>query len=263
MSNLPAELQFQFKDHNELSHIMEQEANNPSIQVSIDEVEDVIEDVIEAPIGFVEKPPINTKDIFISEPEPEPKPEVKEVINKNMETGESEPNFEYEGDVIEKVEVIEEPKPSNKKVTLNKNGKPRKKREYTPEQRQQMLERLAKARAQVGKTNKKKQEERAKEKEKEKKLKELKDKTRDLEIEEMEMKLKGESKPSKSSFTKEDLEQAQLNAIVSYEKIRKQRKAEKKQQQLIQKEKEALQKEVQKQLSNSWQVQAGRFSGCY
>ena len=250
MSNLPAQLQFQFKDHNELSHIMEQEANNPSIEVSIDDVEDVIEDVIEAPIEFVEKPPINTKDIFISEPDPEPKPE-------------PEPELPPEPEVIEKVEVIEEPKPSNKKVTLNKNGKPRKKREYTPEQRQQMLERLAKARAQVGKTNKKKQEERAKEKEKEKKLKELKDKTRDMEIEEMEMKLKGESKPSKSSFTKEDLEQAQLNAIVSYEKIRKQRKQKKKEEQLIQKEKEALQKEVQKQLSNSWQVQAGRFSGCY
>jgi hypothetical protein len=163
MSNLPAELQFQFKDHNELSHIMEQEANNPSIEVSIDDVVDVEEDVIQ-PIEFVEKPPINTKDIFISEPEPEPKPEPEVIVeNKNIETNETEPNFEYEGDVIQKVEV--------KPVKMNKNGKPRKKREYTPEQRKAMCERLAKARSQVGKTSKKKKLEKAIEKEKELKKK--------------------------------------------------------------------------------------------
>ena len=249
MDNLPKELNFEFKDTDELEHIMEKHGPPQAEQseINMEITEDAMDEMI-LDVPNIEKEPINSKDIFITEPDPEP-----EVIleNKNIETNEVEPNFEYENDVIQKVEV--------KPVKMNKNGKPRKKRVYTEEQRKAMCERLARAREiQIKNKGKKKIE-----KEKKKTHTELKKKTIDMEITEMENKLNGVPKETKQSFTKEDLEQAQLNAIVNYEKIRKQRKQKKKEEQMIMAEKKALQDMVKSQLSNSWESTAGRFSGCY
>lgn len=253
MDNLPKELNFEFKDTEELEHIMEQQGppQAQESEINMEITEDAMDEMI-LDVPNIEKEPINSKDIFITEPDPEP-----EVIveNKNIETNEVEPNFEYEDDVIQKVEVKEPVKP----VKLNKNGKPRKKRVYTEEQRKAMCERLARAREiQLKNKGKKKIE-----KEKKKTHTELKKKTIDMEITEMENKLNGVEKETKQSFTKEDLEQAQLNAIVNYEKIRKQRKQKKKEEQMIAAEKKALQDMVKSQLANSWESTAGRFAGCY
>ena len=151
---------------------------------------------------------------------------------------------------------------------MNKKGQPRKKRVYTEEQKAAMRERMKLAREQRGKNTEAKKQKKANVK----KHQELKEKTMEQEIEEMEKKLTTKNTPqpvaetqptSKKSFTKEDLQDAQLNAIVEYEKIRKQRKQKKKQEQLIAEEKEALKKVVQRELSQSWESTAGRFSDCY
>jgi hypothetical protein len=223
MEGIPQELQFELKDENELLHNMEKNSEEPSIDMEIIE-EPVVDDVVELDVPEIKKEPIKSEDIFLT-------PEV--------------------------------PKPE-KPVRLNKNGQPRKKRQYTEEQREAMRVRMLKAREARGKNDKIKKEK----KEKEKKHKELKEKTIEHEIEEMEQKLTKKNNPQsqpqpKQSFTKEDIQDAQLNAIVEYEKIRKQRKQKKKQEQLIAQEKEALKNLVKREMNQSWEATAGRFSGCY
>ena len=231
MEQLPQELQFELKDESELLHNMEKNSEEPSVDMAIENVieEPVVDDVVELDVPSIEKEPIKSEDIFLT-PEP-PKP-VK----------------------------------AEKPVKLNKNGLPRKKREYTEEQREAMRVRMKLAREARGKNTEVKKEKKAKEK----KHKELKEKTMEQEIEEMEEKLTKKNNPQplqepqpKQSFTKEDLEQAQLNAIVQYENIRKQRKQKKKQEQLIAQEKEALKELVKREMNQSWEAKAGRFAGCY
>ena len=227
MEGLPQELQFELKDENELLHNMEKNSEEPSVDMEIIE-EPVVDDVVELDVPEIKKEPIKSEDIFLT-PAPAPAPE--------------------------------------KPVKLNKNGQPRKKRQYTEEQREAMRVRMLKAREARGKNDKIKKEK----KEKEKKHKELKEKTMEQEIEEMEQKLNKKNNPQpapnpvpqKQSFTKQDIQDAQLNAIVEYEKIRKQRKQKKKQDQLIAQEKEALKNLVKREMNQSWEAVSGRYAGCY
>ncbi len=226
MEGLPKELQFELKDDDELLHNMEKKREEESGDINMEIIED---NVIELDVPDIKKEEIKSEDIFFS-PEPAPAPA-----------------------------------PPEAPVKLNKNGKPRKKRVYTEEQREAMRVRMLKAREQRGKNDKIKKEKKAKEK----KHKELKEKTIDHEIEEMEQKLVKKTTtepipiPSKQSFTKEDLEEAQLNAIVQYEKIRKTRKQKKQQEQLIQQEKEALKNLVKREMNQTWEQTAGKYSNCY
>ena len=155
-----------------------------------------------------------------------------------------------------------------KEPKLNKNGKPRKKREYTEEQKEAMRERLAKARAQVGKNRSQKQEEKAKEK----KYQQLKKQTRDLKIKEMEQKVIQKDTPTpstpaegtptpKPALTKEEIKDIQLNAIMEYDGLRKKRKAKKKEEQMIEQHKQELKNLVKKELG--WQDVSGKWSNCY
>lgn len=228
MEGIPQELQFELKDDDELLHNMEKKQDEPQVDMEIIE-EPVEDDVVELDVPDIKKEPIKSEDIFLTPEIPKPvKPE--------------------------------------KPVRLNKNGQPRKKRVYTEEQREAMRVRMLKAREQRGKNDKIKKEK----KEKVKKHQELKEKTIEHEIEEMEQKLNKKNTPQptphpvpKQSFTKKDLEDAQLNAIVEYEKIRKQRKQKKKEEQLIQQEKEALKKLVKREMNQTWESTAGRFRNCY
>ena len=224
MEGLPKELQFELKDDDELLHNMEKKSDEILPEVDMEIIED---DVVELDVPDIKKEPIKSEDIFLT-PEPAPAPPQPEAP-----------------------------------VKLNKNGKPRKKRVYTEEQREAMRVRMKLAREQRGKNDKIKKEKKAKEK----KHKELKEKTIEHEIEEMEQKLVKKNNPQptpqKSSFTKQDLEEAQLNAIVEYEKIRKTRKQKKHQEQLIAQEKEALKKLVKREMNQTWEQTAGKYSNCY
>lgn len=229
MEGIPKELQFELKDDDELLHNMEKLKDQVPDDINMEIIEEpVVDDVIELDVPDITKEPIKSEDIFLI-PEP-PKP-VK----------------------------------AEKPVRLNKNGQPRKKRIYTEEQKEAMRVRMIKARAQRGKNDKIKKEK----KEILKKHKELKEKTIEQEVQEMENKLTKKNipqaipQPAKQSFTRADLEEAQLGAIVKYESIRKQRKAKKKQEQLIAQEKEALKDLVKREMNQTWESTAGRYAGCY
>jgi len=231
MEGLPQELQFELKDDEELLHNMEKSKAQVPDDINMEIIEEpVVDDVIELDVPDIKKEPIKSEDIFLT---PQiPKPQAPEAP-----------------------------------VKLNKNGKPRKKRVYTEEQREAMRVRMKLAREQSGKNDKIKKEKKAKEK----KHKELKEKTIDHEIEEMEKKLVKKTTteptpsaiPAKQSFSKKDLEDAQLNAIVEYEKIRKTRKQKKHQEKLIAQEKEALKNLVKREMNQTWEQTAGKFSNCY
>lgn len=157
-------------------------------------------------------------------------------------------------------------KQKEKPVKLNKNGQPRKKRNYTDEQRQAMRERMLKVRAESGKNKAKREEQKAKEK----KYKELMEKKKELEMEEVEQKLKKKSQPKEEvqpiihqniGISKEDLEQAQLNAIIQYETLRKKRKEKKKQEAQIKQYNEDVKTNLKKELG--WRDVAGPYANCF
>ena len=226
---LPQELQFQLKDNDELLHNLEKSKDQVPDDINMEIIDDVVEDdVIELDVPDIKKEEIKSEDIFIT----------PEVPTSTLP-----------------------PRP----VKLNKNGQPRKKRIYTEEQREAMRVRMKLAREQRGKNDKIKKEK----KEILKKHKELKEKTIEHEITEMESKLIKKSnpqsipQPAKQSFSQKELEEAQLNAIVQYEKIRKTRKDKKKQEQLIQQEKEALKNLVKREMNQTWEQVSGKYAGCY
>jgi hypothetical protein len=143
----------------------------------------------------------------------------------------------------------ETPPPSPKpKQVKHKSDKPQKKKRQLSEEHKAKLA-LAREKALV--TRRAKAEEKKKMKEIENKTKELKKKKAQKDLEQLEDEVIHD-KPSKPTivnqgpmFTKEDLENAQLDAIMKYEAIRKTRKEEKRKVQMIEQQKKDLQKKIQ------------------
>ena len=144
--------------------------------------------------------------------------------------------------------VMETPRPRTAPAP-----KPKKKRQLSEEHKAKLA--LAREKALV--TRRKKAEEKKKMKEIENKTKELKKKKAQKDLEQLEDEVIN-NKPhnnSKSSttttsyptsmITRKDLEEAQLDAIMKYEAIRKARKEEKKKVQMIEQQKKDLQKKIQ------------------
>ena len=209
----------------------------PAKQNEIDiDIEDVDVQDIDMMPQVVEKEQINENDIFDN------------IENDtNEETGESNPNFIYEKIVVDKPEpVVEKPKP----VKQTKQKKPRK--AMTAEHKAKLA--LAREKAMI--VRKQKAEERKKMKALEKEEKELlkQQKVKKVaklkkEVEEPEPEPQPEIKQkiSTSNITRKDLEEAQFDAIVRYETLRKQRKAEKKQQQALEQSKQELMSKLKPQ----------------
>jgi len=201
-----------------------------------------LDDLNEALPNIMEKGSPNVKEIF-QEEAPKEKPTMDLTKNEdpslstNKETGEVNANFVYK-----------EP------VKLTKKGKPRK--QMSEEQKQKARDNLKKARE--NKLAKKKALEDAKPKPVIKKVVEP-------EPEPEPVKQQVAEQPTHGKYlSKEDLESSTLNAIMSYEKIRKERKAVKKEQQIIQAEKDKILNVARNHLhSSGWQSSAGRFNGCY
>lgn len=200
----------------------------------------------------VEKQPIEIDTIFDKEIVEDSPPLIEKVIENPIAEG-----------ITPQVQAK---KQKEKPVKLNKNGQPRKKRNYTDEQRQAMRERMLKVRAESGKNKAKREEEKAKEK----KYKELMEKKKELDMEEVEQKLKKRSQPKEEvkpiihqniGISKEDLEKAQLNAIIQYETLRKKRKEKKKQEKQIQQYNEDVTTNLKKELG--WRDVAGPYANCF
>ncbi len=248
MENLPKELQLEFVDESTGEE-------NPNFIYNENDLDD--EPLPEVEHLVPEKMPIEVNDIFDDS--------LKPILPESEDVG----GLDSEPPQIKtpQISVVKEPKKTKEKpVKLNKNGKPRKKRQYTEEQRQAMRERMLKVRQMSGKNKQKKQEQKAKEQ----KYKELMEKKKDLEMEEVEEKLKKKSEPKPTpkpkpppqpALTKQDIKDIQLEAIMQYDGLRKQRKAKKKQEQQVKEYTENVKKQLKKELG--WKDVAGEYANCF
>jgi hypothetical protein len=243
MNNLPPELNLTFIDENQDDYVCTDE---PDLDVS---------DIVETTEHLViEKEPIKHEVIFddrVQDIEPKQQDDDTETQPPTPPTSPKQNKKDRE--------TTDKGKP----IRLNKNGKPRKQRVYTEEQKQKMRERMKYAREQSGKNKKKKEEEKAREK----KYKELMEKKKELDMEETEQRIKNKNKPKeppkpvKAQISREDLKQAQLEAIIQYETLRKARKAKKKEQQRI----EQYNKDVKENLKREigWREISGIYADCF
>jgi len=156
---------------------------------------------------------------------------------------------------------------ANETVKLTKKGLPRKKRPPMSEEHKKKLA-LAREKATIARKNKAKERQEAKElekqekqllkKQKEKRVKQLKEEVDETnEVDETITKKTNNS----LMFSKKDLEDAQLNAIMNYEKIRKERKKEKQEKQKKEKEQEQIKATLRRAVQP--QQEYNPFNGCY
>jgi len=153
-------------------------------------------------------------------------------------------------------------------VKLTKKGKPRKKR---PPMSEAHKAKLALAREKAMLARKKKAQEKKENKALELEEKELLKKQKVKRVKKLKEEVEEDIKPSplepikktikEQTFTKKDLEEAQLNAIMNYEKIRKSRKEEKKIQQEKDREQEALKAQIRRAVAPPQEYNP--FQNCY
>ena len=274
MEQLPQELQLQFVDPDT------GEENPNFIYTDVPEMNDTEEEEIDVVEHLtIEKEDIDINSIFdkamndvggLDTIETEINEDVPE-ISLVVESPKKSPKKTAEiSQVVESPKATQRSaKSNNKPVKLNKNGQPRKKRVYTDAQREAMRERMKKAREQSGKNKAKKQEEKAQEK----KYKDLMKQKKLLEMDEIEEKIKKKKEPKKEpepepapapapkGLSRDELKQAQFDAILQYETLRKQRKAKKKQEEQIQQYKKDVENSLKKELG--WRDIAGEYADCF
>ncbi len=157
----------------------------------------------------------------------------------------------------------------NDNIKLTKKGKPRKQR---PPMTEEHKEKLKKAREKAMLVRKQKAQERRSakaldveekqliQKQKQKRVSKLK-----KEVEEEDIDMNDDPPTRKTSetwITKKDLEEAQLQAIMSYEKLRKERKAEKQIRQKKEKEEEIVRQQIRRAVAPP-QKEYNPFDICY
>lgn len=155
----------------------------------------------------------------------------------------------------------------NPNVKLTKKGKPRKQRPPMTEEHKEKLKvarekamasRIAKAKERRENIELERQERELLKAQKVKRVQKLKAEVNDEVVNEPLKEIKSEP-----SFTKKDLEEAQLQAIMNYEKIRKSRKAEKKERQKVEAEQEALRNQLRRAVAPPKPEYANPFASCY
>ena len=238
MPTLPKNLNIKFSESP--PKLINQAPEEP-LKFTLDDLDDALPNIME-------KGSPNVKEIFQEEaPAEKPKMDLTKnedpSLSTNKETGEVNANFVYD-------------KPVGK---LTKKGKPRK--QMSEEQKQKARDNLKKARE--NKMAKKKALEDATAKLAKPVIKKVVEPEPEPEPEPVKQQVAEQTTHGKY-LSKEDLESSTLNAIMSYEKIRKERKAVKKEQQIIQAEKDKILNVARNHLhSSGWQSSAGRFNGCY
>jgi hypothetical protein len=147
-------------------------------------------------------------------------------------------------------------------VKLTKKGKPRKAR---PPMSEEHKEKLKLAREKAMASRKAKAQERKENKQLEKEEKELLKKQKVKRVQKLKEEVEEDVPPTitkkEPSFTKKDLEEAQLQAIMNYEKIRKSRKEEKKERMKKEAEEEALKNQIRRAVAPPKEYNP--FNGCY
>ena len=159
-----------------------------------------------------------------------------------------------------------------KEVKLTKKGKPRKQRPPMSEEHKEKLK-FAREKAMASRKSKAKERKESKaldleekellKKQKVKRVKKLKEEVDDETDEVNPNFVYEDTKKSsnKQSFSKEDLEDAQLNAILNYEKIRKERKKEKHEKLKQNADQEQLKQKLRRAVAPTQEYNP--FNGCY
>ena len=218
MSKQPPRVQLNFEP-DELP-----ESSNIKLELKDDYDEDVIDnlhdDELEMP-RVVGKPKVKESDIFDDMP--------------NKETGEKNPNFIYDNPPVSKEKVKKPRKPMSEEH----------KQKLALAREKAMAVRKAKAEE---KKKMKALENEEKELLKAQKVKKVQKLKKEVEQHEEEEEFIHHKAPQQiSGFTKKDLEDAQLDAIMKYEALRKQRKAEKKRQEQLEADKQNIIRQIQPQ----------------
>jgi hypothetical protein len=148
-------------------------------------------------------------------------------------------------------------------VKLTKKGKPRKPR---PPMTEEHKEKLKLAREKAMASRKKKAQEKKEAKALEKEEKELLKKQKVKRVQKLKEEVEEDEPPKEvvkeQLFTRKDLEEANLKAIMDYEKIRKSRKEEKRIKQQKEKEQEALKAQLRRAVAPP-QQEYNPFANCY
>ena len=152
-------------------------------------------------------------------------------------------------------------------IKLTKKGKPRKKRPPMSEEHKEKLK-MAREKAMLARKNNAKERKENKQLEKEEKellkkqkIKRVKQLKEEVEVDDVSI-LSTNVTEKSMAFTKEDLQEAQLEAIMNYEKIRKSRKEEKRKLQEKQKEQQILKQKIMRAVAPP-EPEYNPFSGCY
>lgn len=220
----------------------EPEENDMNIKVEVEDVSDDDEDIPTTPTS-AETTTETIEDVM---PKPKSKKEklnVNEVFDLPKQT------------ITQPIDI-----PTN--VKLTKKGVPRKKRPPMSEEHKQ---KLALAREKAMEARKKKAADKKVQKALDMEEKELLKKQKHKRVQKLKEEVEEEAPPqpikSQAIFTAEQLEEAQLNAIMNYEKIRKSRKAEKKEQQKKNMEQEALKQTIRRAVQP--QQEFNPYASCY
>ncbi len=229
MSKQPPRVQLNFEP--------EQIEEQVSMQVDYDEdvIDHLHDDELQMP-DIVGKPEVKENDIFDDIPD--------------KETGEKNPNFIYE----------DKPQAKQKPVKVKKPRKP-----MSEEHKQK----LALAREKAMAVRKAKAEEKKKmkaldneEKEllKAQKVKKVQKLKKEVEEEEP---VQHKAPQQTTGFTKKDLEDAQLDAIMKYETLRKKRKEEKRRAQQVEADKQNIINQIQKPQGYRYRDGSNKWDMCY
>lgn len=207
------------------------------IELAFDEVDEVEEQEAPSPepIKVQEKIKIKEQDIF-------------EIENTNKDTGEVNPNFIYD----------DKPQVKQPKEKVKKPRKP---------MSEEHKAKLALAREKAMEARKANAVERKKMKELETEEKELLKTQKVKRVQKLKAEVNDDeiSTPTKTTgLSKKDLEDAQLEAIMKYESIRKKRKEEKKQAQMIEEGKQKMLNNIQRATGMyKYRDGSNRFDNCY
>lgn len=191
-----------------------------------------------------------------------------EIPHKNSKV----PKAKSKRDDMNVNEIFNMPEPvPAPNVKLTKKGKPRKQR---PPMSEEHKKKLALAREKAMEARKKKAQEKKEAKELEKEEKELLKKQKVKRVKQLKEQVENNDdgsildppisnskKEQIQTFSKKDLEEAQLEAIMKYETIRKQRKKEKQEKQKKDAEEEAIRQQLRRAVAPPQEYNP--FSGCY
>jgi hypothetical protein len=220
------------------------------------------------------KPPsmvqFNYADDEIEESKPDLKLELKDESDDDVQDEElikiEEKEKMVSNDIFEDIPAVEEPAPAPEPSI--KPVKEKKKRKPMSEEHKQ---KLALAREKAMLVRKQKAEEKKKMKALDNEEKELLKKQRVKKVQKLKEEVEDDyiapvSKVDKvqSGLTKKDLEEAQLEAIMKYEALRKERKAKKKEEAMIEEGKKKMLNQINRATNNySYRDGSNRFDRCY